>query len=357
MAEPGAVVMKMREREELLRWSGAMERSGAPLFALLYKQIADNDELFTLSLEAPPEQLSGRMLIAAVHLMLLRSPDHELAAYFPSITADPLPAVDAGRHFRAFCHENRDELADIVRTHTLQTTSAGRAAEVLLAFDHVSRTIGEPFSIVEVGCSAGLLLAFDHYRYQFPNGETLGNAEAAVVISAFELAGERALVPTAFPRIVHRVGLDLNPVDVTDADARNWILGCSSADHVSRFNALRTALEYRARVPLNIVAGDAMNTLPGVLDGIDGPVCVFHSRCLYQWPLAAQEAFSAMLGRLSQRRALHRIGIEWRADHGDASATAGRGLNEIRQTIYRSGESETRVLGQVTRKSRIEWLA
>lgn len=352
MGEPSMAFMKMREREEIVKWSEGSKLSGSLLYAALYQEIAADDDLFALSLEAPPEQLSGLLLLSAVHFLLLRSPGHELAAYYPSITAEPLPAAEAGPAFRAFCRENRAELVDIIRTHTLQTTSPDRAPQVLLALDHVSKIIGKPFSIVEVGCSAGLLLVFDHYRYQFPNGQSLGNALAEVVISSPDFAGDRAPVPTTFPQIVDRIGLDLNPVDVTDANARNWILGCSSPDRVAEFNSLRSALEYRAGLSLNIVAGNAMSTLPSVLDNIDVPVCVFHSRCLYQWPPAAQEAFSAMLKQLSQKRILHRVGIE---SNGEQSGKLA-GRNEISHTIYHDGESETRLLGYVSRRGGLEWL-
>jgi hypothetical protein len=357
MADHGIALMKMRERAELLQWSEASSKGNAPLFAALYRQIAADDDLFALSLEAAPEQLSGRLLISAVHYMLLRSPDQPLAAYFPSITADPLPASDVGPHFQAFCRDNRHELTNTIATRTLQTTSPERAPQLLLALDHVSRAIGKPFSLVEVGCSAGLLLLFDHYRYQLPNGQSLGDAAAEVVISPFEMVAERGSIPSKLPQIRQRVGLDLNPVDVTDPDARRWILGCSSADRVQKFNSLRTALEYRAGIPLNIIPGDAMETVPAALQDISGPVCVYHSRCLYQWPRAAQQAFSLMLKRLSQWRTIHRVGIEWNGVQSDPLGLAGRGQNEINHTVYHDGQSETQLLARVPGKSRIEWLA
>lgn len=345
MAEPNLTLIEMRSREDFLEWGDGMEKAGLPLAAEIYRVIARDDGLFSLSLEAQPGQFSGWMLLAAVHFMLLRSPDHELAAYFPTITSDPRPTADVGPSFIAFCKEHREELGEILRTHTLQTTSVGRAAQVFLALDHVSSVIGEPFSIIDVGCSAGLLLEFDHYRYQFPNGREVGDDEAKVVVSSFEFVGDAASVPTEFPKIKDRIGLDLNLVDATDAGARNWILGCTIPDRVEDFNVLRAALDYRASVPLKAVSGDAIVTLPGALDQIDGHVCVYHSRCLYQWPQAAQEAFSAKLRELGKGRTIHRVGIEWNSD------TA---RNEITHTIYRDGASDTTLLG-ITNKTRVEW--
>jgi len=84
---------------------------------------------------------------------------------------------------------------------------------------------------------------------------------------------------------------------------------------------------------------------------------VYHSRCLYQWPPTAQEAFSWMLSQLSQKRTIHRIGIEWNGVENDPLGLAGRGQNEMIHTVYRNGESESRLLARVAGKSGLEWLA
>jgi hypothetical protein len=357
MAEPGLIRVRMREREGLIRWIEERRNRGSLLFAELLRTIAEDDDLFALSLEAMPGQMSARVLLAAVHFLLLKNPDHPLAAYFPTLAAEPLPPHEAEPAFRAFCKEHRDELAEITRSRTLQTTFIERSVQILLALDEVAKAVGGPFSLVEVGCSAGLLLLFDQYRYNFPAGGCLGREDAEVTVSSFEFIGPQPAIPAAFPRIVRRVGLDLDPVDVADPDARNWILACASAEWVDHFDNLRRALDYRARTPLEVVAGDALETLPKLLDELAGPVCVLHSRCLYQWPEEAQSAFTALLKRLSRTRTIHRIGIERSNAEIAARDITGGGLNEIQHSIYRDGEGASRLLGTVRVKDRIEWFA
>lgn len=336
----------MREREGLLDWADKRDRS-APFFAALHRVIADDDELFALSLEAQEGQFCGRMLLSAVHALLLRDPSSPLAAYFPSITRPPKPADEAAPLLKAFCRSHQDQLTAMLRSRTLQTTDPDRAIQVLFALDEVQAAIAEPFSLVEVGCSAGLLLLFDQYRYDFGDGVTFGADDAEVVVAKFKFVGERPPLPEAMPQVTRRVGLDLNPIDVADDVERRWILGCTVSDFVNQFDSIRTALDYRARIPLQTVAGDAMETLPKVLDTIAGPVCVLHSRCLYQWSSEAQEAFSTLLKSLSMSRTIHRIGIE---------GTGAESVSEITHTIYRNGEGQSRILGRVTDKDNIEWL-
>ena len=347
-------VPSMRERAGILQWS-ERRRKVAPLFSFLHRVIAEDDDLFDLAEEAQPDQLSARMLLSAVHYLLLGDPSDPLAKYFPSITPEPLAPEGAATPFKAYCQAHRAEILDILHTRTLQTTNTDRAAQVLFALNEVTKTAGKPLSIIEVGCSAGLLTLFDHYAYQFNDGVRLGRAEAPVTVSSFRFLGEAPARPDHIPQIRSRVGLDLNPVAVEAPEARRWILACSVADQVDKFQELKTALEYRARMPLEVVAGDAMRTLPAALAKMDGAVCVFHSRCLYQWPPAAQDAFNAMLRKLSETRDIHRIGIEATAGQLYADDQEGT-ISEIVHTVYRGGESESRLIGRVVNKTRIEWL-
>ncbi|GAA0333784.1 DUF2332 domain-containing protein [Sphingomonas oligophenolica] len=345
-----AVFPLMRGREGLLRWN-ARRRDTAPFYAAMSLAIAEDEELYEISEEAAEGQLSGRLMLSAVHYLLLQNPHEPLARYCPSIAQTPLPADDVGPVMKEFCRKYRSEIIDILHHRTLQTTATDRAARVLLALNEVAKAIGEPFTLFEVGCSAGILLLFDHYRYEFGNGASLGPADASTTVSSFNFVGDRPALPTQFPPIKRRIGFDLDPVNVANADERNWILGCIVADRVDEFEGMRRSLEYRASVPLEVVTGDAMQTLPNAFASIDGPVCILHSWCLYQWPPAAQEAFDTMLTRLSQTRTIHRVGIE-----ATEKSTERAGI-EIFHTVYRNGDSETRLLGHLAEGEQLHWYA
>ena len=73
-------------------------------------------------------------------------------------------------------------------------------------------------SLVELGCSAGLNLFPDRYRYRYGAAPEIGEPDSPVLLSV-ECRGERKPpVPSAMPRIERRIGIDLSPIDL-NADA------------------------------------------------------------------------------------------------------------------------------------------
>jgi hypothetical protein len=151
------------------------------------------------------------------------------------------------------------------------------------------------------------------------------------------------------PEIAERVGIDLNPVDPNDIEEARWIDAVLPADLAEDRRQLRAALAHRARTPLRVVAGDALEMLPDVLASLPDPVCVFHSHCLYQWPEQAKDSFEDVLERASRSRDIYRIGIEHFASAGPPAPRSVLGghplIHDIRLMTYAKGEVTTEILG------------
>src|SRR4051812_33017569 len=92
------------DRDALVQGS-AIRRKDSPLFAALLRAIAESEELQQLAGLAP--RFGARLLRSAIHYLLLAKREHDLAAYYPSITPRPLPADEAGPALTAFCLEHR----------------------------------------------------------------------------------------------------------------------------------------------------------------------------------------------------------------------------------------------------------
>jgi hypothetical protein len=319
---------------------------GSPFYGILSEHVLADDEILALADEAAPGQPATHMLFGAVQYLLFEQPDAPLARYYASITDAPLDAHGAYPAFRAFCLEHRARIVELLKTRTVQTTVVRRVAYLLPAMAHLARLIGKPFSIVEVGCSAGLLTLFDHYRYDFGDGTEIGPDGPRVSGCAY--LGKKP-VPTSMPVVTQRIGIDLNPVDPTDAAEARWIDAVLPADLVEDRRQLRAALAYRAKTPLRVIQGDALHVLPDVLAGLPDPVCVFHSHCLYQWPEAAKDAFEHVLAEASRTRDIHRIGIEHFTSNGPEAPRSILGghplIHDIRLMTYARGEVTTEILG------------
>ncbi len=331
------------------RFADAVSRfrqMGSPLYSLLSEGILADPDILALADEAAPGQPSTHLLFGAVQYLLFAEPDAPLGQYYPSIADAPLDALEAYPAFRAFCLDHRAAISDLLNSRTVQTTVVRRAAFLLPAMALLADRVGGPFSIVEVGSSAGLLTLFDHYRYDFGAGVAVG--PDGPLVSGFNYLAAKP-VPARMPEIAERVGIDLNPVDPNDAAEVRWIDAVLPADLVEDRRQLRAALAYRAKTPLSVVRGDAMKVLPGVLAGLPDPVCIFHSHCLYQWPEAAKDAFEQLLAEASRTRDLFRIGIEHFTSAGpevSRSVVGGHPLiHDIRLMTYAQGAVTTEILG------------
>ncbi|MGE0388356.1 MAG: DUF2332 domain-containing protein [Gammaproteobacteria bacterium] len=333
-------------RENFLYMADSFASFGTPLFAALSRAAADDDALRAIAEHATPGQPIAYLFLCAAQYLLLRNPQEPLAQYFPSTSPGPLPLTQAYPVFREFCLRYADELKRIVSTRTLQTTAPERCGILVPALHHVHGRTGAPLNLIEIGCSAGLLLLFDRYRYEI--GSThLGDAGAQVFIKP-EIRG-REPRGVQLPPVASRRGVDLSPVDPGDADARLWLRALTFPDWESHHRNLGGALALRAQIPLDITRGDALAVLPGMVAAAAEPLCLFHSYCIYQWPAAVRDRFEDLICDLSKSRTIHRIGIE----------SCGAEFGEATYLEYRGGQlAHSTVLARLEGYGRwLEWLA
>lgn len=292
-------------------------------------------------------------LFSAVHYLLLGDPSDPLARWFATIAADPLPPAGAYPELARFCREHRDELRALLDTRTVQTTYAERCRALLAPMCIVAAEAGEPLNLIEIGCSAGVLLAFDRFAYRLNAQGTIGAADAPLLLEG-DLAGGPALF---IPRIGSRTGIDLHTIDVRSADERRWLLALCFPELRDEQARLARALEVVAGTDIAMMEGDALERLPEALAASADPLCVFHSACLFYWPAQARHRLDDMLREAGRNRPIWRIAIEpsfvfagW--DERNAGLTApapGSESNlktgEISLIRYRGGSATREVLG------------
>lgn len=294
----------------------------SPLYSFLAAQIAQDRELLTLALACRPGQPPGNLLLGAVHYLLLQQPDQPLAAYYPSLAAEPLPLTESFPVFKAFCLEQQLALEEILATHLVQTNEMGRCTYLLLAFAHIAQQtthqgVAEPLALLEVGASAGLNLLWDHYSYlyyhQSPHGEQVheaGVADAIVRLRCVVHGDHMPFLPATLPPVAWRMGLDLHPIDLRNAQHYLWLRALIWPEHHDRVALLEDArLIYQQHPPL-LRQGDIVKDLGAALAALPAyatPV-IFHTHVFNQIASDGRDSVAQQLADFSRERTVYRLG-------------------------------------------------
>jgi hypothetical protein len=281
----------------------------SPLYARLVQVVAADDRLLEIAGQARAGQLPPNLLLASVHYLLLRDPTHELAAWYRSLggaaTGDPGPA------FTAFCLDRRPEIVDLMRHRLVQTNVVKRSAALRVGMAAVASMTREPVTLVEVGCSAGVHLRFDDYRYELA-GRTWGRASSPVVVSTVWREGDAPPDLDRIPAVADRVGVDLHPIDVTDPDERLWLRALIWPENTAQATLQDAALRVVAGDPPRTVAGDVVDVLPEVVAGVPRgmPVVVFHSATRLHVAADRREGFDAAIAGVARGHELFHLSFE-----------------------------------------------
>jgi hypothetical protein len=161
-----------------------------------------------------------------------------------------------------------------VRAHAVQTNEVQRSWVLLPLFLHAVGSAD--VHIVELGASAGLNLAWDRWRYRYAAGDW-GPPDGALALAGEERRAIPAALLAERPRILSRLGIDLDPIDVCTEEGARLLRSFVWAGQDERLVRLDRAIEAVRADPPTIVGWGVADVLPGVLEGLDGLVLVFQT--------------------------------------------------------------------------------
>lgn len=249
----------------------------SPLYARLAIAVAEDEQILRFLAALPVGKRQPNLLFAAVRY-LHGTPD------------------DAAT-FRRRLVEDADRVRATMLARATQTNEPARCAALL----PLLAAIPGPLALVEVGASAGLCLYPDRYAYDY-DGTRIGPS-SPVHLTCRLTGGGR--VPARLPEVVARLGVDLNPLDVTDPDVLAWLRALiwpgPQAD--ARLARLDAAANVAREEPPRILAGDLVERLPDVL-ALVPPGCtpvVFHTAVMVYVPRARRREFADLVRSLPVR--------------------------------------------------------
>jgi hypothetical protein len=271
------------------------EYAALPLYGAIAQAVARDDETAGLLLGAAPGQARPVLWLAALHDLVLRRPELPAARWYASVvgrhevaTGDPWPDV------RATVLDHRDELARMIATRSTQTNEVTRSVYLAVGLAKAASVdtdrgeLAAPIALVELGASAGLLLGLDRYDIRLDSrvGSLQLGAAGSPVVCRGQDRSEPTLDGLAVPTIGGRVGVDLHPVRLDDADAVRWLQACLWPDVPGRVERFVAARELLLADPPLVIAGDLVDAMPSAVasarasSGADAHVVVFSSWAL-----------------------------------------------------------------------------
>jgi len=288
---------------------------GSPLYAALIDRLADDLEsggptravLRGHESDTGPSALALR-LMGAVHRLVLDGEAPALAAYYPSVggVADGDAAWPVLRDLLAAQRKRLVPLLD----QPPQTNEVGRSSALLGGLLYLAQEYGLPIRLIEIGCSGGLNLRPDLYRY-VGTDTAWGPSDSPVVLDAWR--GPSPPIDAELT-IVERQGSDLAPIDPTTHEGRLRLLSYVWPDMVLRVSRLRGAFEVADRVAVTLRREDALSTVRR-LELVDGFVTVLWHSVMWQYvPRADRRAIDERLDALgadaTEQSALARLTLE-----------------------------------------------
>ena len=312
---------------------GEALRANSPLYARLAEGVGRDPDMRAFAATAKTGQPHANILFAAVHFLLLRGAQDPLRRFYPDLNdwktvdgADPFPV------FKTFVELHRADLAPIVASRITNTNEVGRSSMLHAGFRAVAAEAGEPLNLIEIGPSAGFNLIWDRYGVRYVRGsEALAvDTPAPALVIDCELRGDKIPPLGPAPNVASRVGLELNPVNLDDPDARDWLRALIFPEHRLRVERLAAALKATADAKPSIRAGDALALLPNALRDAPEhqPVCVYHTYVTYQFTGEMREALDNILTVAGLQAT--RLAVERRRDIGRRKSASLAALSRWR---------------------------
>jgi hypothetical protein len=178
--------------------------------------------------------------------------------------------------------DHHDFLEAFVRDQRVQTNEVQRCWVLAPLFSRVAeRTGAGEIDIVELGPAAGLNLLWDRYRCAYV-ARSIGPADAPLVLRGEERRPIRETLLEQSPRVRRRVGIDLEPVDVTTRAGVLFLKCWVWADQTERLERMDAAIAAVRADPPELIQGDFVELLPEVLAAQprDVPTVVFQTAAL-----------------------------------------------------------------------------
>ena len=301
-------VGRTRTLAQVYRDFGEVDAAGtSPLYESVAVALSESGEALRAIEAAPARKRHPAVILAALHDLALAGRAPALAAAYAAADGD----AAAGAAIEVLLRMTDSVVAIAVR-RPVRANETGRCAVLYPAIAEAARRAGaNAVGLIDVGCSAGLNLNVDRVGITYSNGQSLGDPSSAVQLPA-SIVGGRPVPARAMPEVVARIGVDLDPVDVTDADDARWLRACLWPDQPEQAARLEAEMALAATAPPLLLQGDAVEVMPGAFARVpaDALPVVTTTWALSRFPLESRLRFLHRLDEAAAGRAVAWVSAE-----------------------------------------------
>jgi len=279
----------------------------SPLYERVAIALSESDEALRAIEAAPARKRHPAVILAALHDLVLAGRAPALAAAYSATDRDA-----AARAAIDTLLGMTDSVGAIAARRLTLTNETGRYAVLYPAIAEAARRVGaDAAGLIDVGRSAALNLNVDRVCITYGNGQSLGDPSSDVQLSC-SVVGDRPVPPRAMPEVVARIGIDLDPVDVTDPDDARWLRACLSPDQRERAARLEAEIALAATAPPLLIPGHAVEVLPDAMARVpsDALPIVTTTWALSRLPLESRLRFVHCLDEAARDRPVAWVSAE-----------------------------------------------
>ncbi|HEY8478567.1 MAG TPA: DUF2332 domain-containing protein [Spirillospora sp.] len=237
----------------------------SPLYERVAVALSESGDALRAIGTLPARRRHPPTVLAALHDLALAGRAPRLAAAYAAGDGDAAAGAAVDTLLR-----HTDAVADLAARRRPRTGETGRCTVLYPAIAEAARRAGaDAIGLVDVGCSAGLNLNVDRVAIAYGDEQSLGDPSSPVRMSA-SVVGDRPVPDRAMPEVVARIGVDRDPVDVTDPAEARWLRACVWPDRRDEAARLEAELALATADPPRLVRGDVVEALPDALARVPG---------------------------------------------------------------------------------------
>jgi hypothetical protein len=242
--------------EEYRHFGEPQAAETSPLHRHVAVALSESDEALRAIEAAPARKRHPAVILTALHDLALAGRAPALAAAYAAGDGDAAAAAAVDTLLGM-----TDVVVATAVRRPVRTDETGRCAVLYPAVAEAARRVGaDAMGLIDLGCSAGLNLNVDRVGITYSNGQSLGDPSSPLQLSC-SIVGDRSLPTWAMPEVVVRVGIDVDPLDVADAQDARWLRACVPPDQPERAARLEAEMALAATAPPLLLQGNVVDMM------------------------------------------------------------------------------------------------